>query len=161
RGGLHSFLQEKVAEPERLNVWAASERPSLRGRPDGAGKFALLPGDQGGGEFASSEAIVLRCADLLGQLDEEFDICLVDLSAGRSYATAIVLSATALPQLRRVTSRWLVFHRWTRQHVIAAHGLVHGDRGIIDMGVERGHDRGTLSGSVRFIRTAVVDPNAE
>ena len=33
--------------------------------------------------------------------------------------------------LRNVRTRWLVFHRWTRQHVLAASGLVYGERGIL------------------------------
>jgi len=159
--GLHSYLRGRVDEPERYNVWTASDRRSLHGRPDGAGKFVLFPGDAGGGEFASTDDIIRRCVELLVRIDEEFDVVLVDLSAGRSYATDIVLAATADEQLREVMSRWLVFHRWTRQHVIAAHGLVHGDRGIIDLGIQRGHDRGRLAGSIRFVRTAVVDPDAE
>jgi hypothetical protein len=59
-----------------------------------------------------------------------------------------------------VTTRWLVFHRWTRQHIIAASGLVYGDRGILDIGVDRGHERRALNDSIRFVRTAVVDPNS-
>jgi hypothetical protein len=62
--------------------------------------------------------------------------------------------------MRSVVCRWLVFHRWTRQHIIAAASLVHGDRGILEVGVDRGHDRQALADSVRFVRTAVVDPNS-
>ncbi len=160
-GGLHAYLQGRTEEPERLNIWKSSERPSLHDRPDRAGKFVLYPGDANGGEFASSDSIVKRCIELFARLDEEFDVCLVDLSAGRSYATDIVLSATASDRLRHITSRWLVFHRWTSQHVIAAHGLVHGDNGIINLGVHKGHDRDRLASSIRFVRTAVVDPNAD
>ncbi len=54
---------------------------------------------------------------------------IVDLSAGRSYATDMVLAATALEEMREVPARWLVFHRWTRQHIIAASGLVFGKAG--------------------------------
>ena len=51
-------------------------------------------------------------------------------------------------------------HRWTRQHVAAASGLVYGNRGLIDVGKNRGHlekatPPWTRSGSVR---TAVVAP---
>jgi hypothetical protein len=72
-----------------------------------------------------------------------------------------VLAATASPELRHIKTRWLVFHRWTRQHIIAAQGLVAGAGGIIELGVARGHDRQQLSNSIRFVRTAVVDPNSE
>jgi hypothetical protein len=159
-GGLHSYLQGKLNEPEQLNVWLESDRTSLRNPPPGAGRLVLLPGDASGGEFASSQDIVQRCLILFLRLEEEFELCLIDLSAGRSYATEIVLAATAEPELRSATTRWLVFHRWTRQHIIAASALVYGDRGILDIGVDRGHDLRTLSNSVRFVRTAVVDPNS-
>ena len=159
-GGLHSYLQGELSEPERLDVWSESDRVGLRDRPAGAGRLVLLPGDAGRGEFPSNRDMVQRCVSLFLRLEEEFELCLVDLSAGRSYATAMVLAATAEPELRSVTTRWLVFHRWTRQHIIAANGLVYGDRGILDIGVDRGHDRRALNDSIRFVRTAVVDPNS-
>lgn len=159
-GGLHSYLQGLIAEPHRLDVWSESDRDSLRNRPPGTGRLVLYPGDIGGGEFSSTPEVIQRCVQLFSRLAEEYDMCLVDLSAGRSYATEIVLAATAAPELRNVNSRWLVFHRWTRQHIIAASGLVFGDRGIVDVGVSLGHDKQTLVNSVRFVRTAVVDPNS-
>jgi hypothetical protein len=159
-GGLHSYLQDRLTEPQRVDVWTESDRGSLRNRPPGSGRLVLLPGDEGGGEFATSQDIVQRCATLFLRLEEEFELSLVDLSAGRSYATEIVLAATAEPELRAVTSRWLVFHRWTRQHVIAASGLVFGDRGILAAGEARGHDRRDLADRIRFVRTAVVDPDS-
>ncbi len=160
-GGLHSYLRGDVTEPVRLDVWRESDRESLRGRPDGAGQLVLLPGDISGGEFVANREMVRRCVSLLLRMEEEFDVCLVDLSAGRSYATDIVLAATASEELRHVKARWLVFHRWTRQHIIAANGLVEGARGLIELGVDRGHDRELLAGSIRYVRTAVVDPNSD
>lgn len=159
-GGLHSYLQGERNEPEQLNVWSESDRRALRDRPSGAGRLVLFPGDAGGGEFPTNPAMVQRCVRLFLQLEEEFELCLVDLSAGRSYAIEMVLAVTAEPQLRSVTTRWLVFHRWTRQHIIAASGLVNGDRGILDIGVGQGHDRRALTDSIRFVRTAVVDPDS-
>ncbi len=160
-GGLHSHLRGDRPEPQRLDVWAESERASLRGRPDGAGQLVLFPGDMGGGEFAGTPEAVRRCVKLLLRMDEEFDICLADLSAGRSFATDVVLAATASPEFRHVTTRWLVYHRWTRQHIIAAEGLVSGPAGITELGVARGHDRHRLASSIRYVRTAVVDPNSD
>lgn len=159
-GGLHSYLQGKITEPEQLDVWSESDRMVLRDRPSGAGRLVLFPGDIGGGEFPSNRDVVQRCVSLFLRLEEEFELCLVDLSAGRSYAISIVLAATAEPELRSVMTRWLVFHRWTRQHIIAASGLVYGERGILEIGVDRGHDRRTLNDSIRFVRTAVVDPDS-
>jgi hypothetical protein len=160
-GGLHSFLQARVAEPHRVDVWTESDRPGLRDKPPGAGRLVLLPGDEGGGEFGIGPDVVQRCANLFLRLEEEFECCLIDLSAGRSYATELVLAVTALPQLRQVRSRWLVFHRWTRQHIIAAAGLVYGERGIVMGGESLGHDPQSLRTAIRFVRTAVVDPDAE
>ncbi|HET6213565.1 MAG TPA: SCO2523 family variant P-loop protein [Micromonosporaceae bacterium] len=158
--GLHSYLHGDVEAPHRLDVWATTERRDLR-RPDGAGQLCLFPGDQGGGEFAATPEMVDRCVRLLLRMEEEFQLALIDLSAGRSHATEIVLAATARPELSFVTARWLVFHRWTPQHIIAAAGLVHGDQGILTTGERLGHDRDKLANSIRFVRTAVVDPNSE
>lgn len=160
-GGLHSYLRGVVSAPQALDIWAESERESLRSQPPGAGRMVLFPGDMGGGEFPSNPEMVRRCAELFLQLEEEFQICLVDLSAGRSYATDLVLAASAEADLRPVTCRWVVFHRWTRQHIVAAADLVFGKRGILEAGEAHGHTRGTLGKSIRFVRTAVVDPNSE
>jgi hypothetical protein len=161
RGGMHSYLNEgSVSEPHRVEVWSESDRSSLSGRPAGAGRLVLFPGDQGGGEFAATTFTIDRCRDLFLRLHEEFELCLIDLSAGRSHATTIALAALADPALRHLTARWLVFHRWTRQHVLAAAALVYEDRGILDTGERLGHDRQVLLDSIRFIRTAVVDPDS-
>ncbi|MEZ7006386.1 SCO2523 family variant P-loop protein [Streptomyces sp. AD55] len=158
--GLHSYLEGETPEPTRIDVWRQTEHPQLRTRPNQSGRLVLLPGDAGGGEFATGEDALERCVDLLLRLDNEFDVTLVDLSAGRSYAVDMVLAATAHPRMRHVPYRWLVFHRWTRQHVIAASGLVHADHGILRGGVERGHDEEALRASIRFVRAAVPDPES-
>ena len=59
----------------------------------------------------------------------------------------------------RMGVRWLVFHRWTRQHVIAAAGLVYGDRGLLDVGTHaRPRPGATCCDRIRFVRTAVRRP---
>ncbi len=85
---------------------------------------------------------------------------LVDLSAGRSYAVDMALDATSRREARGLVVRWLIFHRWTRQHIIAASGLVFGDRGVVADGVARGHDKERLLSSIRFVRAAVPDPES-
>ncbi|MGK5679759.1 SCO2523 family variant P-loop protein [Actinoplanes sp. URMC 104] len=159
-GGLHSYLLGVNAEPQRLEIWTESDRASLRDRPLGAGRMVLMPGDIDGGEFVATSEVIDRCCRLFLRLDEEFDVCLVDLSAGRSYALEMVLAATSMPAMQTVKSRWLVYHRWTRQHVIAASGLVYGERGIFDTGKRYGHKEGDLADSLRFVHTAVVDPDS-
>jgi hypothetical protein len=159
-GGTHSYLQGNSSDEELWDVWQHSDRTSLRQRPPGTGRLALLPGDAGGGEFAIDKAMVGRCIDLFLRLHSEFEVVLVDLSAGRSYAAEIVIAATNASALAKVTSRWLVFHRWTRQHVTAAAGLVYGERGLLDIGEQYGREREKFIEEIRFVRTAIVDPNA-
>lgn len=50
-GGIHSYLQGRADPPLRLDVWTQTSRKTLRGRPSGAGKLVLFPGDEFGGEF--------------------------------------------------------------------------------------------------------------
>ena len=158
--GLHSYVTGSAATPERTDLWQASERRSLRVRPPAAGQLVLLPGDEGGGEFPVTDMAVQRCLQLFLRMDEEFDCTVVDLSAGRSYAAALALAATAAPQARGLSSRWLIFHRWTSQHIVAASKLVRGDHGIIRAGVDYGHERSELAASIRFVRTATVAPDS-
>lgn len=156
-GGLHRYLRGEIPSPEQLDVWGTSEQPDLRQRPIGAGPLVLLPGQRNGSEFGFTDAIAKRCAELFLRLEEEFDLTLVDLSAGRSYASQIALAATATSTLRKVAVRWLVFHRWTPQHVTAAADLAFEPGGIIAMGKEYGHEPDRLKKSLRFVRTAVID----
>ena len=158
--GLHSYLDGSAAEPVRVDVWRRTEHPVLRRRPNGSGRLVLLPGDAGGGEFATDDDALERCVDLLLRLHSEFNLIIVDLSAGRSYAMDMVLRATARRELRAVPARWVVFHRWTRQHVIAAAGLVLGQWGIVETGAGHGHDKDALQGAIRFVRAAVPDPHS-
>ncbi|GAA0731600.1 ParA family protein [Dactylosporangium roseum] len=159
--GLHSYLQGRIGEPYSVDVWSESEGESMRHQPLRSGRLVLFPGDSGGGELPGSPEMVRRCADLFLKLEEEFEISLIDLSAGRSHAVETVLAATAEPQLRSTTSRWLVFHRWTRQHIISAADLVFGEQGILETGMRFGHDRDELTRQIRFVRTAVVDPSSD
>jgi hypothetical protein len=156
--GTHSYLQSRAPAEEIWDVWQHSERLSLRQRPPGTGRLALVPGDAGGGEFAFDDETVRRCIDLFLRLHSEFEVVLIDLSAGRSYAAEIVIAATCSPELAGVASRWLVFHRWTRQHVHAAAGLVFGERGLLDIGESHGRERDSFLEDIRFVRTAIVDP---
>lgn len=158
--GLHTYLEGQVSEPAQIDVWSHSEHPVLRDPPPGAGRLVLMPGDLGGGEFATTDENLRRCVDLLLRLNSEFEMIIVDLSAGRSYAVEMALAATSQREMRGIKSRWLVFHRWTRQHVAAAAGLVFGKRGILAGGVARGHDEEALRNVIRFVRAAVPDPES-
>ncbi|GAA3887572.1 SCO2523 family variant P-loop protein [Saccharothrix violaceirubra] len=153
--GLHSYFTDGISEPRGIDVWHHTSRADLRGANARSGRLVLFPGDRGGAEFATSDEIEQRCVELFTRLDSEFDVCVVDLSAGRSHALTMALIATAHPALRAITARWLVFHRWTRQHIVAANGLVYGDRGLLSVGRSAGHDPEALLDATRFVRVAV------
>ncbi|MDX6739816.1 SCO2523 family variant P-loop protein [Actinocorallia sp. A-T 12471] len=158
KGGLHSYLKGEVDEAERLDVWSESAARALRMRPSSVGRLVLLPGDLGGGEFSITDKVVERCGKLLQSLTSEFDTVFMDLSAGRSHAAELLLRVTSPAEENGISARWLVFHRWTRQHVAAAAGLTFGERGLLDTGERVGHRRDDLLEAIRFVRTAVIDP---
>ena len=157
--GLHSYLRSGL-EPIELDIGVESNRESLRDMPPNSGRLVLVPGDRGGGEFGRSQELIPRCISLFNRLEQEYAVSVIDLSAGRSYAADLVLAVTGDERMKRVTSRWLVFHRWTRQHIIAANGLVFGENGILQTGKLHGHDPQRLRDSIRFVRTAVVNLEA-
>jgi hypothetical protein len=159
-GGLHDYLGGVSPSANRIDVWSKSSHEYLR-RPPGGGMLTLLPGSQGGSEFPIDKATVDRCVDLFVRLDEEYDLCVVDLSAGRSFAVELVLQATARPALRSVKARWLVFHKWTRQHIIAANSLVYGEHGLLESGKTTGHSEEEMHSIIRFVRTAVINPHGQ
>jgi CobQ/CobB/MinD/ParA nucleotide binding domain len=160
RGGLHSYVEGKVGDPHYVDIRADSDRESLRIPHAKAGRLVLFPGNRGGAEFPSTPDKVYRCVELFRRLAQEFHVCVVDLSSGRSHALEMALEATARPELHSVAARWLVYHRWTRQHIVAANSLVFGDHGVLDAGAGAGHDRNALQDSIRFVRTAVPTLNA-
>lgn len=158
--GMHEYLLGNTGSAARLDVRTSTDRPDLRAAQTRSGRLVLLPGDEGGAEFlAADNKMVDRCAQLLMELEQEFHVTIVDLSSGRSAAVEIVLRATR--RLKASTVRWLVFHRWTRQHILAANGLVHGPHGLIEMGRRCEHDPDRLLESIRYIRTAVPPSNAQ
>jgi CobQ/CobB/MinD/ParA nucleotide binding domain len=158
--GLHSYIRGKITEPRHVDVWQDSSRAELRLSNANSRRLVLFPGDKGGAEFASSPKSVTRCVELFSKLDREFDVCIIDLSAGRSNAVQMALKATTEPALRSITTRWLIFHRWTRQHIIAAHGFVYESRGLLEVGTSVGHNMDVLLNSIRFVRTAVPNLNS-
>jgi hypothetical protein len=158
--GLHSYFRNVAQQPEYVDLWQASRRNSLQDQPGNAGRLVLVPGDFGGSEFSLRQDMPGRCVSLFLRIEEQFDLCLVDLSAGRSYALELALTATARSEFRSIPIRFLVFHRWTRQHIIAAEGLLNGPRGILDTGKRAGWNEDELRSNIKFVHTAVIDPNA-
>ncbi|MFD6391221.1 SCO2523 family variant P-loop protein [Nocardia sp. NPDC060259] len=155
--GLHSYLRGYNSLPQRLDVLAATNRNALRSQRSRSGKLVLLPGDAGGGEAMPviDAQVVRRCRELLLDLDSTFKVVIVDLSAGRSAAMQIALEATRPRDMPGKEVHWLVYHRWTRSHLMAAQGLVHGPNGLLKIGVDLGYAADDLSARIRFVRTAV------
>jgi hypothetical protein len=159
--GLHSYVEGKATEARTANVWETSNRTALRTSGTYAGRLTLYPGNRGGAEFSSSPDKVDRCVSLFQKLESEYAVTIVDLSAGRSHALMMALQATGQKPLKdNVKTRWLVFHRWTRQHIVAAHSLIYDGRGVLDIGTKAGHDRQKLVDAIRTVRTAVPDRDA-
>jgi len=161
-GGLHSYILGKVAKPMRVDIRAVTKRDDMKTRPPGSGKLVLYPGDDGGAEFALTKPHIKKAIALFEQVEREFDVCLVDLSAGRSSALDMSLQAVS-PNVRPRSAdpvRWLLFHRWTTQHVIAASGLLFEKNGIISCAVNAGFTASEFTDLVRTIRTAVPDSTA-
>ncbi|MEV6770789.1 SCO2523 family variant P-loop protein [Nocardia sp. NPDC051030] len=159
--GLHEYLLGNIGSPARLSVRSETDRVELSQSRHPSGRLVLFPGDRSGAEFTVLDASMVQlCTALLSSCEQEFDVTFVDLSAGRSIALALALQATRQPQLAGAVSRWLIFHRWTRQHIVAAHGLVHGEHGLLKTGARYGHDADLLRNSVRYVRTAVPELNA-
>ncbi|WP_280348251.1 SCO2523 family variant P-loop protein [Nocardia neocaledoniensis] len=155
--GLHSYLRGHNTLPQRIDVRANTNRDALRSQRSRGGKLVLLPGDEGGGEAmsANDQHVVRRCRELLLDLDSTYKVVIVDLSAGRSVAMQIALEATRPQDMPDKEVCWLVYHRWTRQHLMAAQGLVHGPKGLLKTGVELGYAPDDLLARIRFVRTAV------
>ncbi|NUR62393.1 MAG: ParA family protein [Catenulispora sp.] len=161
-GGLHSYILGKVAEPARVDVRVVTERTALKERPPGSGKLSLFPGDVGGAEFHLTNDHIKKAIDLFETVEREFDVAIVDLSAGRSSALDMSLQAVS-PKVRPRKAdpiRWLLFHRWTTQHVIAASGLLFAENGIVACATNAGFDQRGFRSMVRTIRTAVPDDTA-
>jgi hypothetical protein len=155
--GMHDVILRGDTNPDQFDVRVHSDRDDLKTLQARAGRLVLFPGNQGGAEFARQPDRVARCVDLFQRLDSDFHVCVVDLSAGRSSALGMVLAATATRELRTVQTRWLVFHRWTRQHIVAAANLVTGESGILRSAQEHGHAEDAIRSKIRFVRTAVPE----
>lgn len=164
-GGLHSFIQGDATVPARVDVRKDTERTALQERPSGSGKLTLFPGDAGGAEFHLTDDHIKAAISLFQAVEREFDVCIVDLSAGRSSALDMSLNAIS-PRVRKRSKdandriRWLLFHRWTTQHVIAAGGLLFEENGIVPCAVEAGFLQADFMRMVRAVRTAVPDASA-
>lgn len=155
--GLLSYLLGHDSIHRRVDVRASTHRKALHSRRSRGAALVLLPGDEGCGEAVSANdrQVVRRCRELLLDLDSTFKVVIVDLSAGRSVAMQIALEATRPLDMPDNEVYWLVYHRWTRQHLMSAKRVVHGPKGLLARAVELGYGLDDLLTRIRFVRTAV------
>lgn len=148
--GIHDFLHAPdeikprppdFARDTLIDVWQAVDhlpRPGV-GK---AGRLRLLPGSRErlGWRLVPVEHQGRILAQILGGLLDDYDHVLLDVRSGASDAVSAVLAADR--ELRAV--QWLVFFRWTHQHLAGATDLC-----------ERLSNNGAKLG---LIRTAFGDP---
>ncbi len=134
-------------------------QPARTGRRARAG-WCCCPATAAAASSRVTREQIDRCSRLFLQLEEEFDLCLVDLSAGRSYATEMVLAATAQPALRNVrTGGWSsTAGPASTSSPPPAWSTASGASSTPASGTATTHAE--LAEALRFVRTAVVDPDS-
>lgn len=102
-----------------LNRAEFKERLTFSGSNHGA--FYLLPGNSQQRELVDEVSMVPILDDVLRRLSSQFDLVLIDVRAGKSGVVRAILEVgVGLPHFQ-----WLLFYRWTHQHLAAAHDMVH------------------------------------
>lgn len=84
------------------------------------GAFCLLPGNAEQKELVSEAEMAPILAETLRSLAWSFDVVIVDVRAGKSAALRAILDAAS--DLDHFT--WLLFYRWTHQHLSAARDMI-------------------------------------
>ena len=147
--GIHDVLlghvpPEQLSELER-DVWTSSSVRHLR--TFRCGDFRIVPGTESGGDMLLSHQDRHHRDRLVRVLDEllsRYDFVFCDLRSGIG---AVAEAFVSRPVVERLDI-WLLFHRWTHQHLV----------GVIDLA--RGlSDATEIPTSFMCIRTAAIDPN--
>jgi len=152
--GVHDILTDSAVAREprdlRKSVWRHSEKLGLP--PERAADFDLIPGKEtrrAGMPVRPDAATAGRLAEALERLREHYEVIILDVRSGMSDATAILnyaLQANGVSGPQLAITSWLVFFRWTPQHLTGTSSLCE-----------------TLSrnAEVRTVRTAYDAPTAE
>ena len=159
---LHEFLnKDSVDEPQHIDVFAESEQFKEEGPPPDAGKLIFVPGKRTGKEFDSSFKNTDRCLQYFKELqnNKKFDLCIVDVSAGRSPALELIMKVLGKDHEtdKELNYVWLVFHRWTKQHLQAAHNLVYSPNGLHYLANKKQLPDTKFRNSIYYVRTAFVE----
>jgi len=148
--GVHDFLHLPVEVDPRppelagdavVDIWQRTDLP--RPGVGRAGRLRLLPGgrERLGQPLASSAAQGRILAQILADLRDDYEHLLLDVRSGASDTVEAVLAADDHLQ----SIHWLVFYRWTHQHLSGAADLC-----------ERLSGAGARLG---LVRTAFTDPS--
>ena len=144
--GIHDILAGQISPSDFLDtsydVWGSAELHG-RFRAGNDGQFRLIPGKRGGGDLdLRIKTIRTRLAELIDEMSWNFDYVLFDLRSGIATTAEAFLSQ----EIGQKLYAWVLFHRWTRQHLIGVEDLA-----------------STLSQTTQiptrfyYIRTAVID----
>ena len=151
--GIHHILagqlqSEQVEELER-DVW---ESPAINGyyRPVNHGKFHIVPGTRTGGDSvmgADNPEARLRLSRVLTDLRARYEYTFCDLRSG----VGPVAEAFLWDKIASQLDAWLLFYRWTHQHL----------HGVEDLAsaLSAHTDRPLGEANPRFlsVRTAVIE----
>ncbi|MGI8593487.1 MAG: P-loop NTPase [Solirubrobacteraceae bacterium] len=146
--GLHDLLPKSDGQVDRAateartmlkNVWALNQERDFQGsKSPTVGAFDLLPGKAEVPPLGSYDLLAGPLSEVLTHLDGYYDVVFVDVRSGLSDAAMALAKSGLQPD-------WIVFYRWTPQHIEGAGDLV-----------------GKLSGlgsRVLTVRTAYLDPD--
>lgn len=103
-----------------VNLWSASEF-FKQARGGGGAKLQLLPGTRDLGDMGNEEVLREPLHKILTVLAENYDYVFADVRSGIS---AVTLALATGGVFRHLVTGWLVFHRWTPQHLIGANDMV-------------------------------------
>ncbi len=114
---------ESQIQTALIDMWSRSRwlMESHDTNPD-KGRLKLMPGNRGAGDLDDkSKRLTEPLFEILSTLSGQFDFVFADVRSGLSSVTHAL---TREPAFRDLVAAWLVFHRWTPQHLAGAGELV-------------------------------------
>lgn len=114
--------RQRTAPPPFLATRHDAWRAPGRRRPPLAGDLWLVPGNARDERLAWHEALAQRLRTMIEVLRGAHDLTIIDLRAGKHDMLRALIEAGRTSPADSI-DLWLVFHRWTHQHVYAASAL--------------------------------------
>jgi len=152
RVGVHELLRMDNPEPKLdkalENLWDRSAwlRNRVMESSPNRGRLALLPGNfRYGDSGTQADELKVPLYSVLSALCDRFEFVFADIRSGLAAVTQALFDKATFQDL---IGGWLIFHRWTPQHLIGASDMV-----------ELLKESKWNSGLIHLVRTAYVDPN--